>query len=116
MVSQCANPACSTPLSHLREGRLFQFEVKAISVPCVDGSDGQSEETMKRTVVHFWLCGPCSHTFSLELSPEDVEVVPKNMVQDAKINTEIPESWLRSRGQQRYGELSDSMDDLSRQA
>ena len=116
MVSQCANPDCSTPLLHLREGRLFQFEVKAISIPCVDSSDGQSEETLKRTVAHFWLCGPCSSAYSLELNPEDVQVVSRNVMEDGNIKTEIPESWLRSRGQQRYAELSESAEDLSQQA
>src|SRR5205823_8587631 len=30
MVPQCANPACRAPLRYLRDGRLFQFEVRAI--------------------------------------------------------------------------------------
>jgi len=32
MLPQCANPSCCTPLRYLRDGRLFQFEVRAASL------------------------------------------------------------------------------------
>lgn len=56
MVTKCANPACSVPLRYLRDGRLFQFEVR---------SRAQARK-LSRQVAHFWLCGSCSSTMTLE--------------------------------------------------
>ena len=75
MVSKCANPTCSTPLLNLREGRLFQFEVRAISVPCVDPPEAETSEVPTRQIAHYWLCGPCSKDVSLVLDVDAVEVV-----------------------------------------
>ena len=66
MVSHCANPACAAPLLYLRDGRLFQFEVRSFSVPGFT----QPGETLKkgkvsRLVAHFWLCGQCSSNLTL---------------------------------------------------
>lgn len=76
MVSKCANPSCSTPLLRLRDGKLFQFEVRSISVPCVDASPCTSSEVPSRQVAHYWLCGACSETMSLSLEVDSVQVVP----------------------------------------
>ena len=108
MVSQCANPDCTTPLLHLREGKLFQFEVRAISVPCVDMSDENRSELPTRHVSHFWLCGPCSASYSLRLEPEDVRLVDRSsddgergLGDDSRVAIE---AWLRSRSRQRVPE------------
>jgi len=68
MVSQCANPACATPLRYLRDGRLFQFEVRALDGTAREGSNpllGQRKRPL-RQVWHYWLCGLCSATMTLE--------------------------------------------------
>ena len=75
MVSKCANPACSTPLLRLRDGKLFQFEVRSISVPFVDSPQGAPAEVPTRQVAHYWLCGPCSEQMSLTLDVDGVQVV-----------------------------------------
>ena len=59
MVSNCANPACAVPLRYLRDGRLFQFEVR----PQKD--DGKAASKPARSVSHFWLCGECSSKLTL---------------------------------------------------
>ncbi len=67
MVSNCANPACSVPLRYLRDGRLFQFEVKALATP--GGSDAVAtapRKKLSRQVWHFWLCGQCSTSMTME--------------------------------------------------
>jgi hypothetical protein len=56
MVTQCANPACRAPLRYLRDGRLFQFEVRAV---------GPGKVPPQHQVSHFWLCGQCSLTMTL---------------------------------------------------
>ena len=61
MVSQCANPDCATPLRYLRDGRLFQFEVRPQSTK--EPSSGF--EKARRTITHFWLCGQCSSKLTL---------------------------------------------------
>lgn len=59
MVSNCANPACAVPLRYLRDGRLFQFEVR----PQKDA--GASRSRVPRSVTHFWLCGDCASKLTL---------------------------------------------------
>jgi hypothetical protein len=67
MVTKCANPTCSIPLRYLRDGRLFQFEVR---------SRGESRR-LSRQVAHFWLCGNCSSSLTLVFDPASgVRVVP----------------------------------------
>lgn len=61
MVSNCANPACAVPLRYLRDGRLYQFEVRPKS------ADHQPFPSSKgpRKVSHFWLCGECASKLTL---------------------------------------------------
>jgi hypothetical protein len=67
MIKECANPACSVPLRYLRDGRLFQFEVRSRS----------SARKVCRQVAHFWLCGQCSRALTLVFDPlSGVQVVP----------------------------------------
>ena len=75
MVSNCANPACATPLRYLRDGRLFQFEVKALR-----GSEDEGVQTKRRParqVWHYWLCGRCSARVTLQFDGrQGLQVVP----------------------------------------
>lgn len=66
MVSNCANPACATPLRYLRDGRLYQFEVKAVPASEAAQSVQPGSKKVSRGVWHFWLCGPCSTNLTLE--------------------------------------------------
>ena len=62
MTSHCANPECAIPLRYLRDGRIFQFEVRpAPATP----SSNVSAKTGTRRLSHFWLCGPCASTLTL---------------------------------------------------
>lgn len=77
MLSQCANPACGHPLTSLSEGRLFQFEIVAISISAVDENDENFDETPKRETAHFWLCSGCAATMTLTLEPlHGLQLVP----------------------------------------
>ena len=66
MLSQCANPDCRAPLRYLRDGRLFQFEVRTVGLRG-SNSEGQSQQKVPptREVSHFWLCGQCSLAMTL---------------------------------------------------
>jgi hypothetical protein len=67
MVSHCANPACGVPLLYLRDGRLFQFEVRC---KASKGLGAKSESpNPSRHVSHYWLCGRCSAQLTLEFHP-----------------------------------------------
>ena len=67
MVSNCANPACATPLRYLRDGRLFQFEIKAVAVPGVNGDEASApKRKTSRQVWHYWLCGRCAASVTLK--------------------------------------------------
>jgi hypothetical protein len=61
MTSHCANPACSVPLTVLRDGRLFQFEVR----PQTSEEEPTASAKPARNVTHFWLCGECSSKLTL---------------------------------------------------
>ena len=56
MFSVCANPDCHAPFDY-RQGRLFRFHK---SYP--------AGERLRNThgVQHFWLCGVCCGTYTLE--------------------------------------------------
>ena len=59
MLSKCANPECSTTLHYLREGKVFKMERDARL---------QGDESLRKqpkSVEHFWLCGPCSESWTL---------------------------------------------------
>jgi hypothetical protein len=67
MVSNCANPACATPLRYLRDGRLFQFEIKAVAVPGANGDEAAARKRKtSRQVWHYWLCGRCAASVTLK--------------------------------------------------
>jgi hypothetical protein len=78
MVSNCANPACGTPLRYLRDGRLFQFEVKAVAVPGAKQDEGiQAKRKLSRQVWHYWLCGHCAAKITLEFDgTQGLKLVP----------------------------------------
>jgi len=76
VVSNCANPECAVPFRVLRDGRLFQFEVKTStegSTPVVR----IERRRLIRRVWHYWLCGRCSSTLTLAFDRMDgLRVVP----------------------------------------
>jgi hypothetical protein len=78
MISCCANPNCGVPLRRLRDGRIFQFEVKGklAGGPSPSGAIAGSVR-FSRQVSHFWLCGKCSAHHTLIFDQEKgVTVVP----------------------------------------
>ncbi len=84
MLSKCANPACSTPLVYLREGKIFMVESselpRAASAPALPKKPHRVE--------HFWLCGNCSADMTLAYDREaGVRIVPK---------TQPPQKALRA--------------------
>lgn len=75
MLAKCANPACSTPLVYLREGKIFmvdspqQLEVLG-AVP--------TKRKAANRVEHFWLCGPCASDMTLTYDRErGIQIVRK---------------------------------------
>ncbi|HVO64104.1 MAG TPA: hypothetical protein VMT53_24505 [Terriglobales bacterium] len=66
MVSNCANPNCGIPLRYLRDGRLYQFEVRALSNSGGTESAEAAPKKRPRQVWHYWLCGDCSSTMTLQ--------------------------------------------------
>ena len=77
MVSNCANPACATPLRYLRDGRLFQFEVKALAANGSETASHPGKKTLSRQVWLYWLCGQCSVSMTLQFEGSaGLKVVP----------------------------------------
>lgn len=81
MVSRCANPACSVPLRYLRDGRLFQFEVRSRTLASLE-KQAPRQGNASRQIAHFWLCGHCAETLILTFDElKGVTVVPlKTMI------------------------------------
>jgi hypothetical protein len=69
MVSHCANPACGVPLRYLRDGRLFQFEVRCTGSRSLNQEEREDVKRNKRHVSHYWLCGACSILLTLQFDP-----------------------------------------------
>jgi hypothetical protein len=76
MLAKCANPACSTPLLYLREGKIFMVE--AHQPQLLNASPTKAKPSNR--VEHFWLCGPCSGQMTLTYDRQrGVEVVRKSV-------------------------------------
>jgi hypothetical protein len=74
VVSQCANPECGVPLHYLRDGRLYQFEVRALNH--VKDQPGTKKKPL-RQVWHYWLCGSCSSILTLQFDQrKGLQVAP----------------------------------------
>jgi hypothetical protein len=76
MMSKCANPSCATPFHYLRDGRLFRMEIPSAELPITVRSGEFGEKKPARRVEHFWLCGPCSAAFTLNVQQGQVVTVP----------------------------------------
>jgi hypothetical protein len=75
MLSKCANPECFAPFHYLREGKLFQMELRTAKPtnpePRLVGAGNG------RNVEHFWLCGTCSQKMTLAFEPaQGVVIIP----------------------------------------
>jgi hypothetical protein len=82
MVSRCANPACSVPLRYLRDGRLFQFEVRSRTLAALE-KPARRQGNASRQIAHFWLCGNCAETLTLTFDEfKGVTVVPLQTIMD----------------------------------
>jgi hypothetical protein len=78
MVSNCANPKCAVPLRYLRDGRLFQFEVRALSSVKNEFRDAAPKRRPLRQVWHYWLCGACSSTMTLQFDQvRGLKIMPR---------------------------------------
>lgn len=82
MLAKCANPACSTPLLYLREGKIFMVESpQQPRVEVVSATPAKPKPTNR--VEHFWLCGPCSGELTLTYDRQrGVEIVRKTAGQE----------------------------------
>ena len=56
MCTKCANPECSAAFNY-RQGRIFRFPRRP--------EPGEAPLT-SNSIMHFWLCNPCSALYNLE--------------------------------------------------
>lgn len=56
MITACANPDCKAAFDYRGQGRFFRFHKDAVA--------GETPNT--HCIQHFWLCGECCQTFTLE--------------------------------------------------
>ncbi len=81
MVSQCANPGCSAPFHYLRDGKVFQLQIR----------QGQTSEPQlvsrskaPARVEHFWLCADCAASVTLLVDDGRVVAVPRGQAQSRR--------------------------------
>ncbi len=79
MLSKCANPICVAPFRYLREGRIFNVEVRKAS------AQGQIK------IEHFWLCDICSKTLKVVCIDGFVTISPLHLSLPAAKVQEIPD-------------------------
>ena len=78
MLSKCANPACSTQLIYLRQGKIFVME-HAPETAARSERSSQAKPKPAQRVEHFWLCGPCSSEMTLTYDRQSgVRIIPKD--------------------------------------
>jgi hypothetical protein len=64
LLSKCANPICVTPFRYMREGRIFNVQIRS----------GSHREPVK--IEHFWLCEKCAKTLKVVFERGAVSVRP----------------------------------------
>ncbi len=66
MISNCVNPTCRIPFSHLREGRIITVD-RVLSAAAVRRAEHPTEL--------YWLCGTCSKSFKVVVEDGRVSTV-----------------------------------------
>lgn len=69
MLHKCANPDCSIPFRHLREGKLFLAENEHLPRRR-SGSRRTRMAASLRRLEHYWLCAQCAQQFTLAYDAE----------------------------------------------
>ena len=69
MLHKCANPECSTPFRHLREGKLFLAENECLPRARKRARSPRTSASLRR-MEHYWLCGECSQQLTLAFDSE----------------------------------------------
>lgn len=71
MITNCVNPTCRVPFSHLREGRIITVD-RVLSAGAARRAERPTEQ--------YWLCGTCSKSLKV--------VVEEGCVSTAAIEAE----------------------------
>jgi len=67
MLSNCLNPACQAPFSHLRDGRIFS----------IDGAlTHHANHDRQSPIEQYWLCGPCSQFLKVVIEDGRITTAP----------------------------------------
>jgi hypothetical protein len=66
LLSHCANPQCSRPFLHLRQGKLFLVETKDPTHPgTLKVPDSAHLRLRPRRVERYWMCDECAAVWTL---------------------------------------------------
>ncbi len=80
LLSKCANPSCTTAFNYFNEGKLFEFDLDPVSGICLHPLKVKRPAPSREL---FWLCGPCSANFTLQVR-EHGEVVPVRLTEERR--------------------------------
>jgi hypothetical protein len=90
MLHKCANPACHNLFRRLRDGKLFQIEIKHFAPTRGDGSSASRRNG--RHVEHYWLCDACAPLVTLAFDKtEGMIIVPLPGGPGEKVVTVFPQ-------------------------
>jgi hypothetical protein len=67
VLHKCVNPACRAQFLYLRQGRLFEVEIRYLASPWGDGQDKLGNG--KAHVERCWLCDQCAACIALRFDP-----------------------------------------------
>lgn len=77
MFSKCANPECSTSFDY-KEGQFFRFHRSQL--------DGEQPPNT-HSVQHFWLCGLCSQSHTLEYQTDRGVLIRLRLAHSLELRT-----------------------------
>ena len=66
MITNCVNPTCRVPFSHVREGRIITVD-RVLSAAASRRAEHPTEQ--------YWLCGTCSKSFKVVVEEGRVSTV-----------------------------------------
>lgn len=75
MLYKCANPACSEPFLHMRDGKLFRMEIPSMPRMAGKRRGAPQRPRRKRFTQHFWLCDRCAPLMTIDFRDGNVTAV-----------------------------------------
>jgi hypothetical protein len=85
VLHKCVNPACRAQFLYLRQGRLFEVEIRYLDSPWGDGQDKLGNG--KAHVERCWLCDQCAACIALRFDPRQGLIILSSLGDSEDVGT-----------------------------